>query len=371
MAFVGSLNADMRSICTSLCRQWQGRDIYVPCSGNFTIEQILSSIGGFKSVHSNDVSLYTSAIGEYLMGGNVYVTVTDNPDYQWLNDWVTPGLDTIATLMLATKVFPCVGRQEPYFKRMLGAYMRRWPELHAATKEKIKPILDEIQISEFFAGDAYDFVKNAPEDAVVITYPPTYANGYERLYKKFDEAFEWNRPLYQPFTESRLEEFFKMSIARDDFLISRDVYVPEWEEYLIGQVQSSVRSKPVYMYSRQRKKTFLTSPAQKLEPVPIDRLGPNEDITGPLRLVPLTQGQFNLLRSQYLSVHIAPASARIRLAVLSGDKLIGALAFDEGKYDLGEAYMMTDFSIAPTKYKRLSKLVLTAALSTEVRDILM
>ena len=371
MSFTGAINSDMRSIVASLCRQWQGKDVYVACSGNFTVENILSSVGGFRSIHSNDVSLYTTAVGRYLAGEDFKIEVTDNPDYAWLKDWVTPGLDTIATLMLCTRVFPCVGRKEPYYKRMLNAYMKRWPALHSGTKEKNKTTLDGIKIDSYFAGDAFDFVANAPEDAVVITFPPTYAGGYERLYKKFDEAFVWEKPEYTLFDEARLETFFKMCMGRDNFLVSRDVYVEEWEKYLVGQVQTSVRNKPVYMYSRDRDKTFLTSPAQKIENVPLDRLGQEDDIVSPLRLIQLTQGQFNTLRSQYLSVHIAPAMASVRLAVMSGDKLIGAIAFDMGKYGLDEAYMMTDFSIAPTKYRRLSKLVLVAALSTEVQGLLM
>lgn len=371
MSFTGAINSDMRSIVASLVPLWQGRDVYIACSGNFTIENILSSFGGYRSIHSNDVSLYTSAIGGYLTGRNVEITVADLPEYEWLNDWVTPGLDTIATLMLCTKVFPCLGRKEPYYQRMFQAYMRRWPELHEATKEKNKPILESIKIDSYFPGDAFDFIKNAPENAVVITFPPTYAGGYEKLYKKFDEAFIWDRPEYTIFDEGRLAEFFKMCMGRDDFLLSRDVFVDEWEKYLIGQVQTSVRSRPVYMYSGEKEKTFLTYPSQKSENVPLNRLGENDDIVSPLRLVPLMQGQFNTLRSQYLSVHIAPASASVRLAVLSGDKLIGAIAFDAGKYDIDEAYMMTDFAIAPTKYKRLSKLVLAAALSKEVQGLLM
>ena len=100
------------------------------------------------------------------------------------------------------------------------------------------------------------------------------------------------------------------------------------------------------MYAKNKAKTFLTYPIQKIENVPLQRLGEYDDIVAPLKLIPLTQRQFNTLRIQYLSVHIAPASAAIRFAVLSGDKLIGACGFDAGKYDFNEAYMTTDFSTA-------------------------
>ena len=324
-----------------------------------------------SDVNRYDVSLYSTAVGRYLTDDNVVVTLSNSPEYQWLGEWITPGLDLITTLLLCTNVLGFIGRTEPYFVRMLEAYKRHWKELHGKSKEKIKPILDEIKISSYFAGDAFDFIKNASSDAAIMSFPPTYKGEYERLYAKIDEAFIWDKPHYQLFDKNRLEEFFKIIMSRENFLLYRDVYVSEWEPFLVGQVQTSVRKKPVYMYSGNKEKVFLTYPSQKIEKVPIERLGEHDDVIAPIKLVPLTQGQFNTLRSQYLSVHIAPASASVRLAVTCNDKLIGACAFDPGKYGINEAYMMTDFSIAPVKYKRLSKLVLAAALSTEVREFLM
>ena len=371
MGFSSAISLDMRSILTSICKQWKGKDIYVAFSGNFTIESILSSIGGFRTVHSHDVTLYSAAVGSYLANDDFHVEVYDRPEYEWLKDWVKPGIDTIATLLLAAKALPCVGRMEPYFERMLNAYQRRWPQLHAATKERIKPILEKIKITSYFSGDVFDFVNSAPDEAVVIAFPSTYAGGDDKSCKLVNKAFYWPMPAFEPFDDERSLDFFHAIMERNNFLISRGACMPEWEHNIVGQVQTSINSKPVYLYSKNRDKVFLKNPRQKLDNVPLDRLGENDDIVSPLKLVPLNHGQFNSLRSQYLSVRIAPAVASVRLAITSGDKLIGALAFDLRNFDINDAYMLTDFAIAPTKYKRLSKLVLAAALSTEVREYLM
>ena len=188
MSFTGAINSDMQKVITSLCRQWEGKDIYVPCSGNFTIEHILSLNCRCRSIHSNDVSLYSTAVGRYLTVNNVVVTLSDKPEYEWLKDWITLGLDTINTLLLCTKVLTCIGRKEPYFVRMLEAYKRHLGELHAQTKEKIKPILNEIKINSF--------------------------------------------------------------------LISCDENIQEWENYLVEQLQSSVRKKPSLCMLKIKQKHF-------------------------------------------------------------------------------------------------------------------
>ena len=55
-----------------------------------------------------------------------------------------------------------------------------------------------------------------------------------------------------------------------------------------------------------------------------------------------------------------------------GDELVGAIAMSRSSYLGGwtDAYMMSDFCIRPSIYKRFAKLVLVAALSTEMQEIL-
>lgn len=366
--FTGAINSDVRSVLYALSKEWGGANVNIVCSGNFTVERILNSTGVNK-INGNDVSLYTSAIGAYLTGKNIEVKLSGLDEYQWLAGYLTPGIDTVATLMLCTKVFTCIGKSPAYYKRLLNAYMKEWPDLHKKTCEKIQPILDEeIRLNTYNCEDGYDFALRVPQDEVIISYPPTYKGGYERLYKKFEEAFVWNKPEYIVFDEERLNSFFEICMSKDRWVVGRDVYVEEWSDAIAGKVQTSPRSKPVYIYSNTVSKRYLTVPRQKVESLPVNRL--EGEISGPLSLVEISQGQMNLLRSEYLSKHIAPAAAVVRFAVLCGGELIGAVGFALSKYSNDGAYMMTDFAISPTLYKRLSKLVLAAVLSKEVQDIL-
>ena len=63
--FIGAINSQLRSILAGF-RALQDRPVYVGCSGNFTVERVLTS-KGVKELHSNDVSLYSWA-ADYLAG---------------------------------------------------------------------------------------------------------------------------------------------------------------------------------------------------------------------------------------------------------------------------------------------------------------
>ena len=63
--FIGSINRYMRVVLESAASQWRGQDIYVACSGNFTVERILSRCGVGR-IFSNDVSIYSCALGWHL-----------------------------------------------------------------------------------------------------------------------------------------------------------------------------------------------------------------------------------------------------------------------------------------------------------------
>jgi hypothetical protein len=364
--FTGAINADLRSIVGEWGRKWAGRDVYVPCSGNFTIERILRSVG-VDRLHGNDVSLYSCVVGGHLSGKEVSVHVKDER-YSWIEDYLSPGIDTISALLLCTKYFQFVERSAVYYRRMSEAYEREWERLHKATVERVSNALEGHCLESFFAGDAFDFLESVPENGVVISFPPTYAGGYERLYKKIDSVFEWESPKYVVFDGQRFNDFVERVMGRESWMISRDEEIPGMEEFLAGRVQTGQRSKAVFVYAGDKGSPRLSLPRQKIEPFPCRRL--SGDIAGPMTLAEMTQGQFNMIRSEYLSVKIIPSSAKVRLAVLCGGVLVGCMAFDRESFYPSGAYMMTDFAIRPTKYKRLSKLVLAAAISSETREYL-
>lgn len=143
--FIGSINRYMRAVLETAAVAWKGLSIYVACSGNFTVERILVRCG-VGEIHSNDVSIYSCALGWHLAGAEKRYTVKSQ-EYSWLQPHLEPGPAAIATLLLTgemLKVSPSrssgqrgSGQVNAYAKRMQDEYRRRWPELHAKTVERV------------------------------------------------------------------------------------------------------------------------------------------------------------------------------------------------------------------------------------------
>ena len=175
--FIGSINRYMRAVLETAAGQWKGLPIYVACSGNFTVERILARCG-VGAIHSNDVSIYSCALGWHLAGNPIPYKVKESAgEFAWLADYLEPGPATIATLLLTGEMRKVSG-DNAYAKRMWDEYRRRWPMLHAKTVERVKKATDNLKIASYFAGDCREFLAGADRDGVCISFPPTYKGGY-------------------------------------------------------------------------------------------------------------------------------------------------------------------------------------------------
>lgn len=366
--FIGSINQDMRAIVSEMCSRWKDIPVYVGCSGNFTVERILAK-KGLTNIHSNDVSLYSCAVGNYLVGKPTRIEVVE-PRFDWLNQYLQTNEDVIATLLMCSEYFKYVDKELPYYKRIAEAYRSQFDRMQKQTVEVVKKALDDVNIEGFHPQDVIDYMREAPQECVAISFPPTYKGGYEKLYQKINEVFDWDVPDYVVFDDERFAEFNSLIMQKKYWVTLRDYDVEELKPFLRGVVQTSARSKPVYVYSNCETKCRITMPHQKTEKVNIKRA--TGELNGDLRIVKITQAQLNTLRSEYLAKGIIPATASVSFGILVGDELVGAIGMSRSSYLGGwvDAYMMSDFCIRPSIYKRLAKLVLVAALSKEMKEIL-
>jgi hypothetical protein len=363
--FVGSINVHLRSLLAEITREWDCEEIYIGCSGNFTIESILKD-RGFK-LHGNDVSLYTCNIGNYLAGNKMDIRIKDE-SMKWLEPYMTEGIPRIATLLLCTTMLEGYHRTETFFERKRRAYHSQWEQLHKETCERVELALEGINLESFNAGDVVEHALSSPEDQGFISFPPTYAGGYERLYQAFEMVFDWDEPEYEIFDDERLEVMLEAVQKKKHWMMARDEPIETLEDYMISKIQTSLRSKTVYVYASHAKKR-ITTPRVKTELLKLPRATDKTVFTedSKVSLVRISKGELNTLRSLYLNPGIAPAVASLNIAVMVDKQLIGAIALSKSQYSMGEAYMIADFAIRPTQYKRLSKLVLAISLTHEVR----
>ena len=374
--FHGSLPATAQQILCQIVKQWNVDDIYVGCSGNFTIERCLKHITPAR-LHSNDVTVYSCLIGRYFTGKKLNATL--KPEYNGVMNFVEKYLDdgagTMAVILILSKMGIYLGsKPNPYYERMIKAYINQFDTLWNRTKSKLEKI--EPFITSMFEGDVCEWVDTIPDEAGFICYPPFFAGDYEKMFRVIDDMFDWNPPSFENINKDRINEMFEKLARRKYFMFGTNDYLADFKEYLVGMCQTTNRGVPLYIYAKSNK-SMIVSPRQKTESLLIPRLGENEEIGNNIKIFELKQEEFQALRSQYMNIHINPGQATAAFGVTVDNKLIGVYAFsaaptttDMSKYiDTPSIYLLSDFPIAPVKYKRLSKLVLYAALSKESKEI--
>ena len=373
--FHGSLPATAQQILCEIVQKWDVPEIYVGCSGNFTIERVLKGCVKAK-LYSNDVTVYSCLLGRYFTGQKLDVKMRSDYDgpMRFVEKYMDSDAGIIAVMLILSKMsIYLASKTNPYYEKMIRAHTSQFEKMWTETKGKIEKI--EPFISSMYEGDVCEWVDKIPEDAGFICYPPFFSGDYEKMFKVIENVFEWSPPEYEMINKDRIHEMFVKLTKRKYFMFGTNDYLPEFKQYLVGLAQTTNRGVPLYMYAKSHKSIIVT-PRQFVQCPMIQRLGPNEDIGNTLRIVKLKSEQFHALRSKYMNMHINPGSETASFGVLVDNKLVGVFAFmasptfaDMNKYiDTPNVYLLSDFPIAPSKYKKLAKLVLYAALSKEAKD---
>ena len=366
--FLDAINHDVKAILNELSRECGDTDFFVCSSGDFVVERILSK-NNFKNIYGNDVSICSCFIGNYLVGKSMPIEII-NPDYKWLSNYLNSDIDKIATLLICSEYFKYTDKDSLYFKRIDNAYREQFKNLHSKTSETVKFLLEQTKLKNFFMLGPVDFIESIPQNCTVIGRISSYESGQDNLSKKFDEIFYWDKPVYEVLDKERFNKFNQCIREKRNWIIWGNKEIFDLQSYLIGRVQNSLKGKSVYVYSNVYMKSKLVMPRQQIEPVFFKRA--TEKLSGDLRIINLSMGQLNTLRSEYLSKGIECVAPDVSFGIAIGEELIGAVAFSKTNYcyNFSDVYMMSDFCISPSIYRKLSKLVLVAVLSTEMQSLL-
>jgi len=377
--FQGTIPQDMRNILNQVVETWSPRnasqpvgDIFVARSGNFAVERVLSERG--HTMHGCDVNLYTCTLGSFLARQEFRLEL--KPQYRALIPWMAEGMkdatSRTATLLLADQfahAFTAEGplKPSPYYTRLVEGYRQQWGDLLHESTEKLDNLA--LRLDSFEVGDAGPWLAILPRECPVVSYPLFWGNGYETMFRGIERLFDWDKPVYKDIDGEAMETFLADLVNRDHWAFGLPIIHEDYKSYLRGLALTTNRGVPIYIYASHGP-TRVVMPRQDTAPVPVPRLTPGRIVQGEsISLVQLTGPQFNSLRSQYMNATLKPAGASLAFGVLVDGYLAGCFAFfgDTGSRasDPNTVYLLSDFAVAPTDYKRLSKLILHAALSRE------
>ncbi|GAA3027424.1 hypothetical protein [Streptosporangium longisporum] len=369
--FHGSIPSAMRSIVYEHAGTWPDQDIYVGCSGNFTLERVLHSrFGSNRAVHGNDIQAYSCALGWWLSGRPLPFTLREehDEDLGWLRPYLDDPTDILATLMLGTRFLQWVGKEGAYYRRMIAATQDQWPRMHEKTVSKLNAL--SLRLGSFYAGDVRDYLSTVvPPDAPVVMFPPFYAKDYQAQFASIDTTFDWPAPDFGELDEAGKEQIIAQVRDRPHWMLGLHIERPELRPHLAGVVQTANRGLPIYVYAASGPRRIVR-PRQLTAPIPMPKIGPDDELGDRMALHVLTGGQFAAIRSQFMSKSIKPGTPLLACGVSVDGLIVGAFAFLPPKFDPEDAYLMSDFPVSWTRYRRLAKLIVMAACTSEAQLLL-
>ena len=266
------------------------------CAGNFTIPSVLRSAGFQGDIFACDVTLFTSALGAALTGQPLALRL--RPDapapFGELVDLSTPE-DAFASIALLYDLHMVWKMKNPFQARQVEGYRRNWPGLVARTKEKLAAYNAHLAGVRYAARDGFEVMKAADPAHTLITAPPIYKGGYERLDELINRCVEWDPPAYKPMLDTDLEPYELIS-RFEDYIVVLYKDLPEVYK-LLGEPVAAIlpkgRASYVMRIIAKRGPRLVVRPQTRSQPVgPF--LPPDYRITGRERL---TVAQLTLAQS--------------------------------------------------------------------------
>lgn len=360
--FVGALNQTVRKYLVRLAPVVDGREVAIGCSGNFTSEAVFSQFAPLARLHSNDVSFYSCMIGRWITGRPLDFEIVDE-GYNWLERFFATETSKLASILVLVDMLEFDKRNHIHRQRMWNLYRESFDDLVDETMGHLNTI--NFNVASFYEGDVLDHFQRFDGDAVFCCYAPTYAGGYERLYRRMDEIFQWKSPSYEMLNDERRSELLDWMRERH-YLWYDDRELPG----LCPQMkQRAGRSKDVFLYTNLpcSDALFDDRQPQPLPPFPI--AGESFEIRpkSKIWLNQIKTTELGLFKDIYLNKNIDPGRGMWAFAVIIDGLVIGFLEY-ERHYTAGALYLMSDFPVT-TQYIRLSKLITALAIAGETRKL--
>jgi len=347
--------------------KWDG--IHLCCSGSFRLEQAIIQKHPSAQIYSNDVALWSSAIGALAAGAPIALTFRDRLSFveDLLGPDATPK-NRVAAIVVAQELSRFSGKNDyaqSHFKYFETEFLR----LHREALAKVDLLMAKLPIAGYFSGDWVAHVDEAiAKGRGIAAFPPFFKGDYESQYKFLEANVEWDAPTYDLYNPDWLSGIVdKIEESGVPYCILTD-QVLEGRKPTIEYVQG--RKSPHYCYGSSPE-TSIRHIFNKPKPftyTPIDCSKITKEST--CTIVPADAGNLNYIKDMYLGKGIIHTTGMANYFVLIDGMLVGGIIYSLSKfaskgYDSREIlYLLSD--VVLKSEGRLSKLVAMLAASREV-----
>lgn len=368
--FTGTTPPEVRILLHDIMKGANTNDVFVGCSGNFTVDRIMSAMG--FAVHSNDVSLYSRLIADLLLGKDTEIECVDKELNIAFESWEEGRFKKLAEVMFAMKVSQFHERKNDYQEEMYDAYLEQASSYYKDTVRTLEKAM-EFKISDFYYGDFVDFLKKNKDRGVGICFPPTYKGGYEKIFSFVEKCFRYEHASYNVFDPKKAGDVFRELLDGGRNLIYCDREFKELDGWLEAKVDLGQGKHPVYIYSSvsrdkgyyiERKKNTKDS---KIRIVPADYSFGRDTI---ISVEPCLVSDVNYYKAFYMADKVNYTTGGDLGLVFKADGLaFGFASFSKRLSSMSQIFMQSDFVVS-SKTKKLSKLLIMLVKSHDVRMII-
>jgi len=336
--------------------------VFVCCSGSFRVDRTIKAKYPTCKIISNDVSLYSVAIGRLMTGEPFPIIFTER--LAFVEKLVGADfLDRVAAVLVAHELAAYKG-DNAWAHAHFNHYVTSFASYHEQARSRLEAMLAGPKVDQFIAGDFRQMAVLAKKaKGGVVAFPPTYKGGYEQLFKFVDGNTEWKRPAYDVWDPIGLEAWVEeLKTAAVPYCVFSD-HLFEGKSNKPVTSYSTDGRKTVYTYANTKaasvRQTQHRSTPFRYEPVDPWELTPNTKV----HIVEATSQQLNFLKDLYLAKSIAHVSGEASHLVYLDGKLAGAFIYQRSKFGKqGSIYLLSDFAIVTER--KLSKLICLLATST-------
>lgn len=369
--FTGTTPPEVKTLLQDLISGTKHKDIFVGCSGNFSVDKIMSLMG--FNVFSNDVSLYSKLVADIILGRDTPVEVVNKELAEAFRTWPETKYKKLVEVMFAIRLSAFEERKNDYQKAFFGAWINQSCVYYDNTVAKLEKGALDFCINEFSFCDFVDFLKAKKGKGIGLAFPPTYKAGYEKIFDYVERSFDYERAQYNLFDPKKAEPIFRELLEEDENVIYSDVNWESLRRYEAGVVNLGKGKHSVFVYSSigrgnsyyiERDKKPLHS---KIPILPADYLFTEQtNITIELCLV----ADVNYFKAFYMANKVDYSTGGDLGVVFYADgRAFGFASFSKMLSTMELMFLQSDF-VVNSDTQKLSKLLIMLLRSKEVRRIL-
>lgn len=341
--------------------------VYNCCCGTFRFEQMLLAAHPGVEAHSNDVSLYSSAIAGYVLDKPLGFAFTGA--LAFAEGLYRSPAERLAALLVGFQLGRFTGGKGNLYKSRHYAHVRdNFADYVERTLPQVRRLHDQIPIKSYAACDWIDHIDAAiGEGAAIFAYPPFYKGGYEKMFSFLADNTRWDAPAYRIFDPAGLKDVIdRVASAGVPYCILSDqVYAGRRPalEFISG------RGHPHFCYVSTGRSSYrqLVPKAAPFRYRPLDPALLTAQ--SKLRVIPASAQEMTFLKNVYLAKGINHTPGMANFLVEVDGMLAGGLVYSLAKWgEKRTLYLLSDF--ATTREARISKLIVRLSLNAGILKVI-